>query len=58
MAWIVHVLYHSNAIKHLSSEQKCGDSNILASFSACRFEYEDKEKFEAVFFYFKKQDAK
>jgi hypothetical protein len=38
-----------NAIKHLSSEQKCDDSNILASFSACRFEYEDKEKFEAIF---------
>jgi 5S rRNA maturation endonuclease (ribonuclease M5) len=34
------------AIKHLSNENKSDDSSILANFSACMFEYEDKEKFE------------
>lgn len=51
-AWHGLCTFHimQNAIKHLSNEQKCDDSNILASFSACMFEYEDKEQFEAEFF--------
>jgi hypothetical protein len=33
----------------LPLQQKDKDINILADFSACMFEYEDKEKFEIEF---------
>jgi hypothetical protein len=50
-AW--HGLYSfqilQNAIKHLPKQEKDKDSNILASFSACMFEYKDKETFEREF---------
>jgi hypothetical protein len=47
-AWYGLCTFHimQNAIKHLPLQQKDKDINILADFSACMFEYEDKEKFE------------
>jgi hypothetical protein len=43
-----HIL--KNAIKHLPKQEKDNVSNILADFSACMFEYEEKGKFEKRFF--------
>jgi hypothetical protein len=59
-AWHGLCTFHimQNAIKHLSNEKKSNDSSILANFSACMFEYEDKEKFETDFFYHEEQDGK
>jgi hypothetical protein len=50
-AWHGLCTFHimQNAIKHLPKQEKDKGSNILADFSACMFEYEDKEKFETEF---------
>lgn len=49
-AWHGLCTWHisQNAVKHLSPQQTEG-SSILADFSACMYEYEEKEEFEEVF---------
>lgn len=48
--WYGMCAFHimQNSIKHLP-QQKDEDPNILSDFSACMFEYVDKEEFESEF---------